>query len=142
MSSDQALWILACSWAPQKVIFITLLSLVAQKIRTFSDLCRVHFHNWEKTLGNQRGLERSYKVLLTNIKRSILKWTKNDQSKKWNGIEWQNRRPCIYNISQNILPAANIFDWSKSWLNYLKDFFFINLIPHLYLALWGMILAY
>ena len=27
----------------------------------------------EKTLGNQRGLERSYKVLLTNIKRSTLK---------------------------------------------------------------------
>ena len=82
------------------------------------DLFRVHFHNWEKTLGNQRGLERSYKVLLTNIKRFTLKGTKNDQSKKWNGIEWQNRRPCIYNIFQNILFSTNILDWSEIWLNY------------------------
>ena len=83
MSSDQALWILACSWAPQKVIFITLLSLVAQKIRTFSECT---FTIEKKTVGNQRGLERSYKVLLTNIKRSTLKLTKNDQSKEWNGM--------------------------------------------------------
>ena len=75
MSSDQALWILACSWAPQKVIFITLLSLVAQKIRTFSECT---FTIEKKTVGNQRGLERSYKILLTNIKRS-------EQGMEWNG---------------------------------------------------------
>ena len=100
MSSDQALWILACSWAPQKVIFITLLSsvvlsLVAQKIRTFSECT---FTIEKKTVGNQRGLERSYKVLLTNIKRSTLKLTKNDQSKEWNGMAEKDTMHPIHKI--------------------------------------------